>query len=137
MTGFGFCSMEGRIAIVTGGARGIGKAIVEKLAGLGANVVIADMLLDLAAQSATEISRTTGKKIIATQVDVTDGKSTNQLIEHTQQEFGKVDILVNNAGITRDTLILRMATSSMCILYHTPNSQSPQSRIYELIRLVQ
>lgn len=108
MTGFGFCSMEGRIAIVTGGARGIGKAIVEKLAGLGANVVIADMLLDLAAQSATEISRTTGKKIIATKVDVTDGKSTNQLIEHTQQEFGKVDILVNNAGITRDTLILRM-----------------------------
>jgi 3-oxoacyl-[acyl-carrier protein] reductase len=108
MTGFSFCSMEGRVAIVTGGARGIGRAIVEKLAGLGANVVIADMLLDLAEQSAIEISHATGKKIIAIHVDVTDGKSASQLVERTQLEFGKVDILVNNAGITRDTLILRM-----------------------------
>jgi 3-oxoacyl-[acyl-carrier protein] reductase len=108
MTRFDFCSMEGRAAIVTGGARGIGKAIVEKLAGLGANIMIADLLLDVAEQSASEISHSTGKNILAIQVDITDGKSASQLVERTIQEFGKIDILVNNAGITRDMLILRM-----------------------------
>jgi 3-oxoacyl-[acyl-carrier protein] reductase len=108
MTRFDFCSMEGRAAIVTGGARGIGKAIVEKLAGLGANIMIADLLLDVAEQSASEISHSTGKNILAIQVDITDGKSASQLVERTIKEFGKIDILVNNAGITRDMLILRM-----------------------------
>jgi 3-oxoacyl-[acyl-carrier protein] reductase len=106
-----FCSLEGRVAVVTGGARGIGRAIVEKLAGLGANVVIADILVDLAEQSANEISQLTGRKIIAVSVNVTEGKSANELIDKTLREFGKVDILVNNAGITRDTLILRMDES--------------------------
>jgi len=104
----GFCSLEGRIAVVTGGARGIGRAIVERLATQGANAVIADMLLDLAEKSAAEISQESGKKIIAYNVDVRSGKSATDLIEHALTEFGKVDILVNNAGITRDTLILRM-----------------------------
>jgi 3-oxoacyl-[acyl-carrier protein] reductase len=108
MAGFNFCSMEGRVAIVTGGARGIGKAIVEKLAGLGANVVIADMLLDIAEQSAAEISSATGKTIIAIKANVTDAKSVSELVDRTLQKLVKVDILVNNAGITRDTLILRM-----------------------------
>ena len=103
-----FCSMDGRVAVVTGGARGIGRAIVEKLSLLGANVVIADMLTDLAEKSADEISQSTGKRIIAVKVDVTQGKSSSEMIEYTLKEFGRVDILVNNAGITRDTLILRM-----------------------------
>ena len=103
-----FCSLEGRVAVVTGGARGIGRAIVEKLAGLGANVVIADMLVELAEKSANEIHEITGRKIIAAQVNVTDGKSAVELIDKTLTELGKVDILINNAGITRDTLILRM-----------------------------
>jgi 3-oxoacyl-[acyl-carrier protein] reductase len=103
-----FCSMDGRVAIVTGGARGIGRAIVEELAHLGANVVIGDMLLDLAEKSAEEISQLTNKRVIAVKVNVTEGKSSNELIDLTLKEFGRVDILVNNAGITRDTLILRM-----------------------------
>lgn len=103
-----FCSLEGRAAIVTGGARGIGRAIAEQLAVLGANVVIADMLFDEAEKSAMEISALTGKKIIAIPVNVTDGKSAVDLVEKALQQFGKVDILVNNAGITRDTLIMRM-----------------------------
>lgn len=103
-----FCSMEGRVAIVTGGARGIGRAIVEKLAFLGANVVIADTLIDLAADTAQEVSQEFKTRVIPLQVNVTDVKSTIDLIDRTLQEFGKIDILVNNAGITRDTLILRM-----------------------------
>lgn len=106
-----FCSMEGRTAIVTGGARGIGRAIVERLAQLGANVVIADMLIDLAEKSAEEISHDTSSKVIALQVNVTEVKSAVELVDQTLKHFGKVDILVNNAGITRDTLILRMEES--------------------------
>ncbi|MGE5123770.1 MAG: 3-oxoacyl-[acyl-carrier-protein] reductase [Acidobacteriaceae bacterium] len=104
----GFCSMQGRVAVVTGGARGIGRAIVERLASLGANVVVADLLVELAENTAGEISQITDKKIVAEKVNVTESKSAYELIEHTLAEFGKVDILVNNAGITRDTLILRM-----------------------------
>jgi 3-oxoacyl-[acyl-carrier protein] reductase len=103
-----FCSMKGRVAIVTGGARGIGRAIAEKLASLGANVLIADMLLELAEKSASEITQMTQNKIGAVSVNVTDGKSVADMLDHALNEFGKVDILVNNAGITRDTLILRM-----------------------------
>jgi 3-oxoacyl-[acyl-carrier protein] reductase len=106
-----FCSLDGRIAVVTGGARGIGRAIVEILAGLGANVVIADMLADLAEKSASDIAQLTGRRIIAVNVNVTDGKSATEMIDKTLQEFGKVDILINNAGITRDTLIMRMDES--------------------------
>ena len=104
----GFCSMHGRVAIVTGGARGIGRAIVEKLALLGADVVIADMLVDLAEETANEILQSTQRKLIAIKVNVADGKSANEMIEQTIKQFGRVDILVNNAGITRDMLILRM-----------------------------
>lgn len=104
----GFCSMEGRVAVVTGGARGIGRAIGERLATLGASVIIADQLDDLAENSAREIAQMTGRKIIAKKVNVTEFQSANELIEQVMAEFAKVDILVNNAGITRDTLILRM-----------------------------
>lgn len=108
MSTVGFCSMEGRVAVVTGGARGIGRSIVEKLASLGANVVIADMLVKLAEKSADEISQMTNRRIIAVKVNVTEGKSSSEMIGQALKEFGRVDILVNNAGITRDTLILRM-----------------------------
>jgi 3-oxoacyl-[acyl-carrier protein] reductase len=103
-----FCSMHGRVAVVTGGARGIGRAIVEKLALLGANVVIADILFELAEHTADEISQLTQSKLHAIKVNVADSKSSSELIDQTVKEFGRVDILVNNAGITRDMLIIRM-----------------------------
>jgi 3-oxoacyl-[acyl-carrier protein] reductase len=108
MSMINFCSMQGRVAVVTGGARGIGRSIVEKLALLGADVVIADMLVDLAEEAAEEISKLTQRKLIALNVNVSDVKSTSELIDQTIKQLGKIDILVNNAGITRDTLILRM-----------------------------
>jgi 3-oxoacyl-[acyl-carrier protein] reductase len=111
MPGIEFCSMVGRVAVITGAARGIGRAISEKLALLGANVVIADMQFELAEKTATEITQLTGRKTFAVKVNVADMKSASELIDQTIKEFGRVDILVNNAGITRDTLILRMEES--------------------------
>lgn len=99
---------ENRVAVITGGARGIGRSIAEVLANRGCDVVIADINLDAAQTTAQEIAKSTNRKTMAVYVDVADYSSANQMIEKTLAEFGRVDILVNNAGITRDKLILRM-----------------------------
>lgn len=98
----------GKVAIVTGSARGIGRAIAETLARRGADVVIADRLVETAATTANEIAAAFGRKAIAIGVDVSDFASTKAMVESAVSEFGHVDILVNNAGITRDNLIMRM-----------------------------
>jgi len=103
-----FCSLHGRVAVITGSARGIGRAIAEQLARLGADVVIADMLIELAEITAGEITELTQQKTLSVAVNVADAKSVNEMIDQAIKQFGKIDILVNNAGITRDTLILRM-----------------------------
>jgi 3-oxoacyl-[acyl-carrier protein] reductase len=103
--------LENRVAVVTGGARGIGRAIAETLAQRGANVVIADRNADLASATATEIASTTGRRAIAVSVDVADSFSVKALIDQTLVEFDHIDILVNNAGTTRDNLIMRMEES--------------------------
>lgn len=100
--------LSGKNAIVTGSARGIGKAIAVKLAEEGANVVIVDVMEDIAAGTSKEISAM-GVKSFALKTDVTNFKEVEALIEKTKSAWGSVDILVNNAGITRDNLILRMS----------------------------
>lgn len=99
---------ESKVAIITGSARGIGRAIAETLARRGCDVVIADINLELAEATAKEIAAATGRKTLAVQVNVSDFASANALVERSLAEFGKVDILVNNAGLTRDKLIMRM-----------------------------
>jgi 3-oxoacyl-[acyl-carrier protein] reductase len=103
--------LSGKIAVVTGGAQGIGKAVAETLALRGANVVVADLQLDKAEATAKEITDSTGNKAIAVQVDVADSESAAAMIDAAVDEFERVDILVNNAGITRDNLIMRMSES--------------------------
>ncbi len=103
-----FLSLEGRVAIVTGAARGIGKAIAETLAQRGANVVVVDLRMKLAEETAKEITAKTGADAIALEADVSDRESVNAMIKSALEKFGKIDILVNNAGITRDGLIMRM-----------------------------
>lgn len=98
-----------KIAVVTGGAQGIGKAVAETLAQRGANVVVADLQVEKAAAVAQEITASTGNKAIAVQVDVSDSESAQAMIDAAIAEFDRVDILVNNAGITRDNLIMRMS----------------------------
>jgi len=99
--------LDGQVAIVTGGARGIGFAIAENLAARGASIVIFDVLPDEAAASARKIAEC-GVKALGLQVDVTDEESVDAAVKKAREEFGQMDILVNNAGITRDSLLLRM-----------------------------
>ncbi|HHT49462.1 MAG TPA: 3-oxoacyl-[acyl-carrier-protein] reductase [Firmicutes bacterium] len=94
------------VAIVTGAARGIGRAIAEALAREGAKVVLADVLPEVYA-TAEEMGQA-GFEVLALTGDVADFSAAQQLVEKTLEHFGQVDILVNNAGITRDNLLLRM-----------------------------
>ncbi len=104
-------SFEGRVAVITGGSRGIGRTIAELLAKRGANVALADRQFELAKTAAQEIAAETGQKIIAVEVDVSNFEQTQAIAKAITKELGQIDILVNNAGITRDDLLMRMKES--------------------------
>ncbi len=99
--------MKGHTAIITGGGRGIGKAIAESLAGAGVNIVVVDVNLDIAKEAAAELEKL-GIKSMALKADVSSSSDVSSIFENVVKEFEKVEILVNNAGITRDGLLLRM-----------------------------
>ena len=101
-------NLNDKVAVVTGAAQGIGRAIAETLAQRGAHVVVADLQAEKAEATAKEIATDTGRRVIAIQVDVADNASAKAMIDRTIAEFGRIDILVNNAGTTRDNLIMRM-----------------------------
>ena len=103
-----FLSLEGKVALVTGSARGIGRAIAEVLAQRGANVAITDRNAEMAAATAQEMTAKYGRKVPAFPVDVSDSASVKTMVDQVIAEFGRIDILVNNAGTTRDNLIMRM-----------------------------
>ena len=96
-------SLSGRTALVTGAARGIGRAIAESLVASGARVAIADLDLATAEKTAAEIGESRGFAC-----DVSDPTAVTMLIQTVEDSFGSLDILVNNAGITRDNLMARM-----------------------------
>jgi 3-oxoacyl-[acyl-carrier protein] reductase len=100
--------LSDKVAVVTGAAQGIGRAIAETLGQRGAHVVVADLKVEKAEAAAKEIAADTGRRAIAVEVDVADNASAKAMIDRAIAEFGRVDILVNNAGITRDNLIMRM-----------------------------
>jgi 3-oxoacyl-[acyl-carrier protein] reductase len=99
--------LKDKIAIITGSARGIGKAIANKLAQNGATVVICDLKMDDVQPTVDEFN-SAGMNAIGLPVNVTDLKSVEALFDEVMSKLGKIDILVNNAGITRDALIVRM-----------------------------
>ena len=94
--------LNGKVAIVTGGAKGIGKAITVALAQEGAKVVINYNSSKEAAENLVNELGKEGHDVYAVQADVSKVEDANRLVEETVNHFGKVDILVNNAGITRD-----------------------------------
>ncbi len=99
--------LEDRVAIVTGGSQGIGRAISLKLSAEGARVSIADVNEEAGNKTAREI-REAGGEAIFVKVDVTSPEDTDRMVKETVDSLGALHILVNNAGITRDRLLLRM-----------------------------
>ena len=99
--------LAGKVALVTGAAQGIGRAIALLLARNGADIVVSDINLEKAEETAKEI-RAIGPKAMAIKVDVSNLGDVERMVEGILEKLAKIDILVNNAGITRDKLILRM-----------------------------
>ena len=91
--------LDDRVAIITGGSKGLGKAMASALAGAGANVVVMSRHLNEAQVTADEIKNSTGRKILALEVDVSQQQQVEQMVNQTLEEFGRIDILINNAGI--------------------------------------
>ncbi len=100
-------SLEGRVAIVTGAAQGIGKAIATVLVKRKAAVLVSDRLFEKAEQAAAELVEQ-GGVAVACEVDVARADTVHAMVEQALSRWGRVDILVNNAGITRDGLLIRM-----------------------------
>jgi 2-hydroxycyclohexanecarboxyl-CoA dehydrogenase len=90
--------MRDKVALVTGGARGIGRGIVAALAEAGASIAIADLRAALAAQTASEIATTYGARVVSFETDLTDLTAVQATTDRVLQDFGKIDVLVNNAG---------------------------------------
>lgn len=101
-------NLKGKTAVVTGGSRGIGKAIAMKLAALGANIVINYNSNSASVDQVIKDIEELGVKAVKIQGDVSKFEDAEKIIKTAVSEFGSLDILVNNAGITRDGLILRM-----------------------------
>lgn len=105
-------SLNGKVALVTGGSRGIGAAIVRLLAARGASVAFCyRQQAELAQDLANKVQAETGKSVLAIQTDVTNPEQVRTMVERVRSELGEIDILVNNAGIVRDVLFLRMDES--------------------------
>ncbi len=100
-------SLQGRTAIVTGAAQGIGRAIAEALAQAGADIAVADLDPSRSGETVAAVENI-GRKALNLKVNVADAGETKSMVEQVLKVWGKVDILVNNAGITRDGLLLRM-----------------------------
>ena len=100
--------LDGKIALITGGSRGIGKAIALKFAQEGADVAFTYLSNKAAADATISELESYGHRVKAYASDASDFEKAHELVKQLQADFGRIDILVNNAGITRDTLLLRM-----------------------------
>ena len=100
--------LEGKIALVTGASRGIGKAIAVALAAAGADVAVNYAGNKAAAEAVAAEIEAMGRKVLLLQGDVAQFEVCTEMIDAVIKEFGRIDILVNNAGITRDNLLMRM-----------------------------
>ncbi|HYF02669.1 MAG TPA: 3-oxoacyl-[acyl-carrier-protein] reductase [Patescibacteria group bacterium] len=108
--------LSGKVILVTGGSRGIGEAIVRRMAEEGAKVFAT---YNSNSQRADAIDRELGGAVRFIKADVADEQSVKEMVEQVLQEAGRVDVLINNAGITRDNLLMRMSTEDWDAVLNT------------------
>ena len=101
--------LEGKTALITGAARGIGKAIAMKYASEGANIAFTDLVIDENGEATKAEIAALGVKVEAYASNAADFAQTEEVVKRIKEDFGSIDILVNNAGITKDGLMLRMS----------------------------
>jgi 3-oxoacyl-[acyl-carrier protein] reductase len=111
--------LDGRVAVVTGASRGIGRAVAIKLSGLGARVVVNYLSNKTAAEDVLRVIREMGGEAIAVQANVSVLGDAQRLIQSALDHFGRLDILVNNAGTTRDALLVRMSEEDWDVVIDT------------------
>lgn len=100
--------LDGKVALITGAARGIGKAIALKFASEGANIAFTDLVINEGAEATLKEIEAYGVKARAYASNAADYEQTHEVVKEIHAEFGHIDILVNNAGITKDGLMMRM-----------------------------
>ena len=110
--------LKGQVAVVTGGTRGIGKAIAEELAGKGVQVVVCGRNPETARHTAEALSAF-GVKTLGVRLDVSNSQEVEKTFEDIRKEFQKIDILVNNAGVTKDGLLMRMKEDAWDVVIDT------------------
>lgn len=101
--------LEGKVSLVTGASRGIGRAIALKLSSLGAKVAVNDISKEAGASNVVNTIISQGGEAMAVEADVRDSQAVKAMVQEVTDRWDKIDILVNNAGINRDTLLLRMS----------------------------
>ena len=101
--------LDGKVALITGAARGIGKAIALKFASEGADVAFTDLVINEAAEETIAEIAAFGHKVKGYASNAANFDETHAVVEEILQDFGRIDILVNNAGITKDGLVMRMS----------------------------
>lgn len=101
--------LEGKTALITGAARGIGKALAIRFAQEGANIAFTDLVIDENGKATEDEIKALGVKCIGYASNAADFAGTEEVVNKIKEDFGSIDILVNNAGITKDGLMLRMS----------------------------
>ena len=101
--------LNGKVALITGGSRGIGESIVMSFANEGADIAFTYVSSEEKANAVADAARALGVKVMAVKSDASDYMQAENLVNEVVNQFGKIDILINNAGITKDTLMLRMS----------------------------
>jgi len=102
--------LKGRVALITGGTRGIGREIAAVLSGLGLKAALTGTKSDVAEKVASEIQAQTGGEVVGYGLDIADEAAVDRVVNAVAERFGRVDVLVNNAGATKDNLVLRMSS---------------------------
>ncbi len=103
--------LEGKIALITGASRGIGKAIAIAFANQGANIAFTDIRRDEIMEQTENEIKALGVKAVGYASDASSFEDSERMVDEVVKEFGRIDVLINNAGITRDNLLMRMAES--------------------------